>query len=577
MSNLLLDAEAIIRFPTLLEAITLLIAYVGYQIVRIFIYKPYTSPLKDLDGPPKGMGPVGHTDIIMDMNDTTVGQWMETYGPAFLVRGPFGVHHRLFTHDQRAMSHIFNHSNTYTKSDQLRNLLKRHMKEGLFVSEGDRHRVQRKVVQKLFGTMGLRGMEEVVQEKANKLRSILIDLTTNPIFTTPYCPVDPKLPSTQRQIDVFSVFARCMFDIIGIIAIDLDIRSIDEWEAEGGVMFDKFADIYVPAQGFENLRMIISLFFPWIEKVWPSKNTRRIQAAMKSLDDLARPVMEQRQREIEEGKRGSATDSRDLLTMMLRHNMTENLTEDQKLRDYEIEGQLSTFLFAGSETTASTMAFGLHRLSQLPAIQDRLRSEILGYGDNLPYEQIDDLPYLDAVVKEILRLDTSIPSNVRQPQQDDTIPLAQPIQLKSGNIVSEIKIRKGQMVHLPIEQLHQSVLVWGPNAAEFDPSRFLATSKNPTATSTSLSASSALSPIPSSTSEIPGPSGVHADDSSPSSLASVHLSPGVGSNFMTFGDGPRRCVGYKLTTMEIKIMLFTLLREFEVSPVEDLTIARWNM
>lgn len=46
---------------------------------------------------------------------------------------------------------------------------------------------------------------------------------------------------------------------------------------------------------------------------------------------------------------------------------------------------------------------------------------------------------------------------------------------------------------------------------------------------------------------------------------------------MTFIDGPRRCIGYKLAVMEIKTVIFTLLREFEIELMEGQHIFRWNM
>lgn len=60
------------------------------------------------------------------------------------------------------------------------------------------------------------------------------------------------------------------------------------------------------------------------------------------------------------------------------------------------------------------MAFGLRLISISPQIQSALRIECLGYGDSLPYDQIDTLPYLDAVVKEMLRCFPSIPGTVRE-------------------------------------------------------------------------------------------------------------------------------------------------------------------
>jgi cytochrome P450 len=46
---------------------------------------------------------------------------------------------------------------------------------------------------------------------------------------------------------------------------------------------------------------------------------------------------------------------------------------------------------------------------------------------------------------------------------------------------------------------------------------------------------------------------------------------------MTFIDGPRRCVGYKLAEMEIKILLFCLIRNFTFGVVEGKRIYKWNL
>lgn len=86
-----------------------------------------------------------------------------------MVHGPFGVHHRIFTIDPRALSHVLQHTNIYTKSDLLRDLVRRYMKEGLIVAEGERHKVQRKVSQKLFSMGGLKSMGQIVQDKSNQV------------------------------------------------------------------------------------------------------------------------------------------------------------------------------------------------------------------------------------------------------------------------------------------------------------------------------------------------------------------------------------------------------------------------
>ena len=54
--------------------------------------------------------------------------------------------------------------------------------------------------------------------------------------------------------------------------------------------------------------------------------------------------------------------------------------------------------------------------------------------------------------------------------------------------------------------------------------------------------------------------------------------PGVWLNIMTFIDGPRRCVGYKLALIELKIVLFTMTRNFVFEPVvPEHRVGKWNL
>lgn len=61
---------------------------------------------------------------------------------------------------------------------------------------------------------------------------------------------------------------------------------------------------------------------------------------------------------------------------------------------------------------SGTMAWGLLHLAHHQQIQSTLRAECLGYGEALSFDQMDELAYLDAVVKEILRMNPSIPNTV---------------------------------------------------------------------------------------------------------------------------------------------------------------------
>ncbi len=67
----------------------------------------------------------------------------------------------------------------------------------------------------------------------------------------------------------------------------------------------------------------------------------------------------------------------------------------------------STLTFAAHDTTSSALSRILHVLSLHPEAQAKLRTEVTearAASGDLPYEQLDSLPYLDAVVRETLRL-----------------------------------------------------------------------------------------------------------------------------------------------------------------------------
>ena len=63
------------------------------------------------------------------------------------------------------------------------------------------------------------------------------------------------------------------------------------------------------------------------------------------------------------------------------------------------------------------MSWCLFHLAGSPDIQARLRDECLSYGDMISMEELDGLPLLDRVVKEVFRLNPSIPTTVRPPER----------------------------------------------------------------------------------------------------------------------------------------------------------------
>lgn len=103
-------------------------------------------------------------------------------------------------------------------------------------------------------------------------------------------------------------------------------------------------------------------------------------------------------------------------------------------------------------------------LAMHPAVQERLFEEIINlFPDKHFYvecENITNLPYLDMVVNETLRLMPSIPMIGRQVVQDTT--------LSSGLVIP-----KGIEILISIFDLHRRTDIWGANADKFNPENFM--------------------------------------------------------------------------------------------------------
>ncbi|MGW2636942.1 cytochrome P450 [Streptomyces sp. NPDC001348] len=102
-------------------------------------------------------------------------------------------------------------------------------------------------------------------------------------------------------------------------------------------------------------------------------------------------------------RRRPDADHGDLLSTLLR---AEHPETGERLDDAQILDQVVTFLVAGSETTASTLAFVFHLMGTLPEVEQRVHAEVDGAleGRTPVYDDLPMLPYTRNVITEALRL-----------------------------------------------------------------------------------------------------------------------------------------------------------------------------
>lgn len=109
---------------------------------------------------------------------------------------------------------------------------------------------------------------------------------------------------------------------------------------------------------------------------------------------------------------------------------------------YFIRTEIYTLLIAGHETTSTTLTWLLYDLAQPEnqGAQTKLREELQSVSTDRPtMEALNALPYLDAVVRETLRLNSALDMTPRSAGQDTSIPVSTPYVDKNG--VERMEIR----------------------------------------------------------------------------------------------------------------------------------------
>ncbi|KAL9568905.1 hypothetical protein ACKAV7_006970 [Fusarium commune] len=197
----------------------------------------------------------------------------------------------------------------------------------------------------------------------------------------------------------------------------------------------------------------------------------------------------------------------------------------KKLLEGESEGRLKTpnlldacgsNIGAGSDTTAVTLSSALYYLFQNPDKLKKLREEIDrkaadgGLSDPVTFQEAQDMPYLQAVIKETLRI---------HPAVGTILPRVVP---RGGMELSGIYFPEGTEVGVNAWVLHYDKEIYGPDPEVFRPERWLGDEK------TSI----------------------------------------MDSMMFAFGAGARTCIGRNISLLELTKMVPQIVRKFDLV-IED--------
>ncbi|GMT35048.1 hypothetical protein PFISCL1PPCAC_26345, partial [Pristionchus fissidentatus] len=198
------------------------------------------------------------------------------------------------------------------------------------------------------------------------------------------------------------------------------------------------------------------------------------------------------------------------LNLTTADSIQENDKRSKALSRDEIIAQCFLFVMAGFDTTASALSFVSHFLAMKPEVQDKARAEILAVMGKVPdLSKLGDLPYLDAIIKETLRIHPLAASTTGR-------------RCTKTTVVGGISIERGTYVQPDVYSIHFDEGIWGADVSLFRPERW-------------------------------------QEDTVPTR----------GSTFLSFGAGPRRCIGYRLAMMETKMVLVMMLLTFKIIATDE--------
>ncbi|KAG8871243.1 hypothetical protein FRB97_008868 [Tulasnella sp. 331] len=484
----------------------LVCSYILYKTLSVYLETPPT--VYNLRGPDASSWLFGNFQLTRMYRNEALAGWIREYGSTFAVHGVFGVRELLLA-DTKAVAFILSRPSDFPKPRILVNATKNIFGDGLLAAEGFEHKMQRKALSPAFSMAAMRDVSPMLMHVAQELRdqwkAVLSDSSSR---------------SSIRELDVFDWVSKAALDMIGIAGFGYKFDSLHDSSNE---LARAFHDLSV------NLSVITFMglwttFFPALRHLdvgtKPTKSNLANKRSMAIMRRIGSQMIKDMKAEAEQLGESSSTQGKDLLSSLIRANMKENAAE--RLDDEMLLAQISTFLLAGHETTATAVSWGLYALSKDSSVQSKLRDEVLAFPNDSPsMEELNVMPYLNNVVKEILRLLPPIAGARRIAREDSFVPLAQPITDKHGNEVNEIFIRRGGNLVVHIYASNTRSDIWGPDSLEFNPERF--------------------DKLPEAVSEITAMFG----------------------NLSTFLAGPRGCIGWRMAVLEIKSLLFTLVRTFE--------------
>lgn len=306
----------------------------------------------------------------------------------------------------------------------------------------------------------------------------------------------------KESVDIYKYVTACALDIISETAMGVNVKTQE----------NKNQDYVFAVKDMCRLNIVRSTS-AWRRMDFLHKFTDDYQKEKKYLQILhgfANSVIQQKKRELENRKPNEKTTTDDFgrKRKMAFLDLLLNATIDGKpLSQEDIREEVDTFMFEGHDTTSSGISSTLYLLANHQEIQKKVREEqknIYGNDRDAPttYQHLQDMKYLELVIKETLRLFPPVPFIGRLLTED----------VKYKDHI----IPKNTVITLFIYGINRDP-DFHESPDEFKPERFLHDGKKP-------------------------------------------------FSYVPFSAGARNCIGQKFALLEMKSMISKIIRNFELYP-----------
>ncbi|KAM7266330.1 hypothetical protein ACFE04_004227 [Oxalis oulophora] len=368
---------------------------------------------------------------------TELARKYSTYRMLGFLRG------EVYTTDPVNIEHILKTNfSSYGKGKLNYDILTDLLGDGIFTVDGDKWKHQRKSASHQFSTKILKDFSsDVFRNSGVKLARLISDAS-----------------ASCQSVDVQDLFMKSTLDTVFKVVLGVELDTMCGTSEEGTTFsnaFDEASEITT---------------FRYVDIFWKIKRFLNIGSEavlrhnIKIINDYVYKLINNKIEQVNNPtKDDSLTKRGDLLSMFLQMDVKD----PKYLKDI-----ILSFIIAGKDTTATTLSWFLYMMCKYPDVQERIANEVreaTGVNDDLGIEEIasritegaiDKLQYLHATLTETLRLYPAVPVDPKLCLADDILPDG--YNVKKGDIVMYKPYAMGRMKY-----------VWGEDAEEFKPERWL--------------------------------------------------------------------------------------------------------